>query len=180
MIFVTIGCIKKKDHYLHTTIVITFMIYIGMVITVTLYPLPIQKEEIASLQKANFLQNVYVPLSDILHMLKYGGITTILRNIGGNVVLLMPLSILLPFVIKRHIGIMKMLAIGLLSSISIESTQAIISLIIGARYKISSIDDVILNTFGALIGYLFYALAKRITNNFKIVESTLACRLLNW
>lgn len=171
---VTLWRIKKKDHIIHGLILIIFMIYIGMVVTITLFPLPIQKEEIESLRETNFVKNVYIPFSDITFMIKYSGLTSIMRNIGGNIVLLMPFGVILPFVIRKHIQSSKMFFIGAITSLGIETTQAIISLMIGARYKTTSVDDIILNTIGTMIGYLFYYAMMKATRKFTVITELLS------
>jgi VanZ family protein len=70
-------------------------------------------------------------------------------EIGGNVMLLMPLGVLLPMLSNRFRGPLRILiAVGLVS-LCIETVQG--SMIAGRAFDA---DDVILNTVGAVLAYL--------------------------
>ncbi|MDN3358248.1 VanZ family protein [Actinomadura sp. DC4] len=70
-------------------------------------------------------------------------------EIGGNVVLLMPLGVLLPVLSNRFRGPLRVLvAVGLIS-LCIETVQG--TMIAGRAFDA---DDVILNTLGAVLAYL--------------------------
>lgn len=75
----------------------------------------------------------------------------------GNVVLFMPFGFLLPFVMK-HLKkvILKVTIAGCFISIFIESSQFMFT------YRVANIDDVILNTCGALIGVLLFVFLRSI------------------
>lgn len=71
------------------------------------------------------------------------------RQLGGNLVLGVPFGLLLPMVIPRARGILLVLAITALVMLLVELVQG--AIITGRAFDI---DDVILNTAGALVGYL--------------------------
>lgn len=72
-----------------------------------------------------------------------------LLEIGGNVVLLMPLGVLLPVISERFRGPLRILgAVGLVS-LCIETVQG--TMIAGRAFDT---DDVILNTVGAVLAYV--------------------------
>jgi VanZ family protein len=71
------------------------------------------------------------------------------RQIGGNVLLGVPFGILLPVLTPRTYGILRVLAFTTLVMLLVELFQG--ALVTGRAFDI---DDVILNTAGALIGYL--------------------------
>ncbi|WP_308447211.1 VanZ family protein [Alkalihalobacterium chitinilyticum] len=69
----------------------------------------------------------------------------------GNIVLFMPFGFLLPFAMKQlKKVILKVTIAGCIISIFIESSQFMFT------YRVANIDDVILNTFGALVGVLLF------------------------
>lgn len=76
-----------------------------------------------------------------------------------NVALFVPLGLALPFVFKK-ISLLKAAVIGFSSSFLIEFMQCFID------NRDSSIDDLICNILGAVIGYLLYLLIKRLFPNF--------------
>jgi VanZ family protein len=70
-------------------------------------------------------------------------------EIGGNVVLLMPLGVLLPVLSNRFRGPLRILVVVGLISLCIETVQG--TMIAGRAFDA---DDVILNTLGAVLAYL--------------------------
>lgn len=71
------------------------------------------------------------------------------NNLAGNLMLLMPLGLLLPFLFYKCKSFVTVTAIAFCVSFLIELVQ--FSLQIG----MADIDDVLLNTFGAMVGYWF-------------------------
>lgn len=91
-------------------------------------------------------------------------------SVLGNFIMLMPLGIFFYYYIKdlkiRLVNI-------LLVSISIETIQFIISLLIGYNYRCIDIDDVILNVLGGIIACILFnfAMSKFIKRRNQVVES---------
>jgi hypothetical protein len=71
------------------------------------------------------------------------------KQIGGNIVLGVPFGILLPMLFPRARGLFRVVVITALVMVLIEAAQG--ALVEGRAFDI---DDVILNTGGALLGYL--------------------------
>ncbi|MFD8008469.1 VanZ family protein [Streptomyces mirabilis] len=71
------------------------------------------------------------------------------KQIGGNVVLGVPFGVLLPVLIPKARGILRVLLLTAVVMLLVELVQG--TLITGRAFDI---DDVILNTSGALVGYL--------------------------
>ncbi|WP_416969009.1 VanZ family protein [Streptomyces sp. 4F14] len=71
------------------------------------------------------------------------------RQIGGNILLGVPFGILVPVIAPRARGFVKVLLLTALVMLAVEFAQG--ALVTGRAFDI---DDVILNTTGALIGYL--------------------------
>lgn len=138
---------KKKGYFfLHSVV----FIYIVGVISVTFFPFPIMdlREEIINNHYPN-----WIPLTTISQMLQSGRWHIIYRQLLGNLVLLLPLGFFIPLLSSKETRWMKVLKIGFLSSLGIESLQLLISQIVGYTYKIFDVDDLLLNTLGAVMGY---------------------------
>lgn len=79
----------------------------------------------------------------------------------GNVILLFPLSLYLYIrYTNKNNEKMKVILCVVCVSLAIEFIQCIIGLIIGFQYRVVDIDDVILNTFGGIIGLLIGIIIK--------------------
>ena len=83
-------------------------------------------------------------------------------NILGNICLFGPLGFFIPLLFNERKGLVKTLAISLIISVSFEFIQY--------QFNLGScdIDDIILNIFGAMIGFVAY---KFIRNSTKIFNS---------
>ena len=76
------------------------------------------------------------------------------ENLIGNIVLFIPLGILLPLLFKGTRALWKILIISFLVSLAFEVIQLIT--VLGSF----DVDDILLNTTGGVIGYLFFKLFK--------------------
>ena len=79
-----------------------------------------------------------------------------LRNTLGNIALFMPLGFLLPLTSGRLRSLTRVLAIAFCLSFSIETIQFILRFV--GNDRAVDIDDVLLNTFGACLGFVIYKL----------------------
>ena len=85
-----------------------------------------------------------------------GPIDTIL-----NLILFVPLGVFLPFLYKKYHHIKTVALTGFLFSLSVEIVQMF-------GWGSSDINDLIINTAGACLGYwIYYLLSKALPNNFR-------------
>lgn len=77
-----------------------------------------------------------------------------IKNVLGNVVLFVPLGFLVPLIYKRFRNIKHILFIGDVCSVFIEVVQ-MAEMYLGFAFRMTDIDDVILNCCGCVIGYFF-------------------------
>ncbi|WP_079509315.1 VanZ family protein [Mesobacillus jeotgali] len=71
-------------------------------------------------------------------------------NLFGNVLAFLPLGLFLPWLFERFIGFWRTTSIVLLATSLVEILQFL------TRVGSFDIDDIILNTLGGAIGYLFF------------------------
>jgi len=97
-----------------------------------------------------------LPFKTILpYLLGEKGLMIAFINLAGNIVLLVPIGFLVPF-IYRSMTWKKSLALAFAAGLTIEGMQVLL------HVGIFDIDDVILNGLGVMIGYwVFVVLAKR-------------------
>jgi glycopeptide antibiotics resistance protein len=81
-------------------------------------------------------------------------ILKVLANFVGNIIMFIPLGFLLPLLASKFDDVKRLIFTAALLSISIELLQ-FISISFGT-YRFVDIDDVMLNTFGAFMGYLLF------------------------
>ncbi|MFD3534666.1 VanZ family protein [Streptomyces sp. NPDC058664] len=89
------------------------------------------------------------PGSSIRAYLQQPGFVDTVKQLGGNVALGVPFGILLPLLSRRTRGLVRVSLLTVVTMLIVELIQG--ALITGRAFDI---DDVLLNTTGALIGYL--------------------------
>ncbi|MCK2011507.1 VanZ family protein, partial [Peribacillus sp. Aquil_B8] len=121
---------EKQVYWLREVINFLFVLYILMVVSVTLFPLALWID--FNMQNIKFGLNL-IPLVGIINDIKkigiaYDGDTVfmiklIIRNVGGNILLLMPLGVLSPIIWNKLKDLKNIVLFGFVISISIESIQ---------------------------------------------------------
>lgn len=92
----------------------------------------------------------------LVYLFRYGSTRDIIWNVIGNAAMFIPSGIVLPIVYKKLDNFGKVIAAGAFISLCIEILQ------LPFASRASDIDDLIMNTLGAAIGYGIYAAVKHI------------------
>ncbi|CAM4130988.1 hypothetical protein BAQ46_05855 [Bacillus paranthracis] len=168
--------IKNKKHVIWWKEIISFLflVYICMVVAVTLFPLPIGFP--SNIENLNRSVNI-IPFASIIKDINqigsaYDGdalfmIGLIIRNVGGNILLLMPLGFLAPILWDKYKKFKNTILLGFSISTSIELLQLIQSLFSGVG-RVTDIDDVICNVIGYILGYFIYKITIMLAAKFNI------------
>ncbi|TCP24525.1 VanZ like protein [Scopulibacillus darangshiensis] len=85
-------------------------------------------------------------------MLNSGNPWLFIKNVLGNVILFMPFGFLLPLVYRKLRTFTTCLVLSFIMSLSIEISQYVFA------KRIFDIDDIFLNTFGAILGWIVFKL----------------------
>lgn len=170
-LFILVINAKKRVSFKKHIIVFLTFVYCLAVISVTLFPLPIQKSLLESRRSPDYPNPKHnlVPIVDLIKVARIANFRTAARTIGGNILLFMPLGVLLPVLNRRLNSLSGIFISGVLGSVTVEGAQLLISLILGFNYRTFDVDDIILNTLGVIIGYSFLCLlAPAIEEHFSI------------
>ncbi|GKU82645.1 VanZ family protein [Niallia sp. NCCP-28] len=165
---------KKPIYWLKEAVKFLFVVYMLLVVSVTLFPIYVYN--IGSLEGLKYSVNI-IPLVSILKSIEQIGTaydgdalfmsSLIIRNVGGNILLFMPLGVLAPIIWRQYKNLSSMLFLGLLLSIFIEGIQ-FFEILSGSSIRAVDVDDVICNVFGAMIGYFIYAGTFKLANRLQI------------
>lgn len=160
-ILLLIYIIAKKNEF-KKIFYITLLYFYGVVVFhVTLLPIPLDSIGIESLQMMSE-NNVYIQLIPFLDIFTYG-LYSFIKQIVGNIVMFIPLGVLLPLIYDRCKSFKYIIKYSFITSLLIESLQLIICFIlIKAPFRIFDINDLLLNTLGGIIGYIFYINIKQV------------------
>ena len=101
-----------------------------------------------------------VPLASIRDVLLHGTRFAQVWILGGNVLTLAPFGFLLPFVAPSLATWRRMALAAFLFPLGIELAQLGVSLALGYSYRVTEVDDVLLNFVGVMLGFAAYALLR--------------------
>jgi glycopeptide antibiotics resistance protein len=147
---------KKQETFLQGFIQSSFLVYVFMVLTLTGY-FTLFREVAAHGWWQGVLHRIQTKERINLHpfvMFKQFRIAS--TQVIGNLVMLLPLGIYVPLLFPKLSGFFRVFIICLLVSISIELMQLI------TNVRSTDIDDVILNTSGAIVGYGVYKILRSV------------------
>lgn len=101
-----------------------------------------------------------VPFKTVGELLGRGSSTQAVRQIGGNIGLLLPLGVVLPVLVPR-LRSASALALGALASTLCIETLQYAATRAGMIDRAFDVDDLMLNVAGALLGWLVWKMASR-------------------
>ena len=133
----------------------TFVLYLGIVAVPTIVPTHLSRFKNPHWYHINIVPLGYSFTCFLQNQMEHPHITAFcLRNTLGNFALFLPLGILLPLISKRFLTLRRVLLTALCLSVSIETIQ--FALRFFGNPRAVDIDDVILNTVGACLGFAVY------------------------
>lgn len=162
--------VKRRISGLNFVYLLFFTIYISSLVSVTIFPFPIQKFLIETMTEDQLgLKHNFIPFKIFFDAMRFGslsfGLTILLKQVVGNIILFLPMGFVLPMIFTNLQTIRKVILIGLLVSLSIELLQALAGLWIGYNYRAADIDDLIFNVLGTVIGFLIWKLLYKVFKN---------------
>ena len=150
---------KRKFFCLKEFFVVMFQVYLALLISVTIFPLRIGDI------KVNLFVN-FIPIvnsvKDLMMTINSMGFFMVkfwIINILGNIILLAPLAFIMPIISKKFRSLKSVVILCFCTSLFIEFLQ-FLSLFIGNLRSVD-IDDVLLNTLGAFIGFGAFKILSR-------------------
>lgn len=133
----------------------TFAVYLIVVAALTIMPTRLGRLQSPHSDHVNLIPFEYSFKCLLLAPRRPPDLMTFcLRNTIGNIVLFVPLGILLPLLATRFRSITKVILAAACLSLSIETIQFVLRFIGSPRAV--DIDDVLLNTLGACLGFAVY------------------------
>lgn len=147
---------NKKINKSREFINFMFLIYFMGVISFTIN---MNSNGIAKIRVANM-----IPLVETFKMLTQGNLGSVLHQLVGNFIMLAPLGMFLGALYKKCDKPLKVAGIGFICSFMIEANQYF-------NGRFADVDDIILNTSGAVVGYLIYKLLIEHVKKIKVFKT---------
>jgi glycopeptide antibiotics resistance protein len=153
--------LKSPSPFTSRLLITTFVVYLAVVAALTIVPTHFSRVRGTDRDHINIIpfgysfkcyrtaRNEYPPL-----------VSFCLRNTFGNIALFVPLGLLLPFLGVRYRSLKRVVLLALCASVMIETIQFVLRFVGSARSV--DIDDVILNTLGACLGFAVYRVLMRL------------------
>src|SRR4030095_7789018 len=150
---------RRQDNIAQFLLQSSFFVYVFMVLTLTGYfvlfrEISTQGSWDRMVRRFEQRDHVNTELFQIFKIYKLSD-----TQVLGNFVMLLPLGIYLPILYKHLRRFFPVLLVSMLASIMIEFFQLI------TRFRSADIDDVLLNTVGACVGYIIYRAVKAIVTS---------------
>lgn len=101
----------------------------------------------------------FIPFKGISQVLNSSQISYTVINIWGNIIMFVPIGFLPPMLWKFWKKFWKSMGLGFCFSFFIEFMQLF-------SIRSTDVDDLILNTLGAILGYIMYFILHKICKNF--------------
>jgi glycopeptide antibiotics resistance protein len=154
---------KTRIQPLHEALKLVFSLYIVLLLLLTLRP----GLGFGPIYQGARSVNI-TPFSTILQYVRFArdgsaNQTAVSTNLLGNILAFLPMGLLLPVVWPRFGRLWKAVLFGMLFSVGIELSQLLFTNL-GVMSRMTDIDDVILNTAGALTGYGVFALGRLLSH----------------
>lgn len=163
LIYLTVRIIKlirdKKINWHLEIIRLLFIIYIAELVNVTLFPVFIDignKLSIFPISYEKRVYSVFVNINPFYYNFNHASLHTVIKNILGNIFLMIPYTILLPFNFRKMRKWYTAIGTAFLTSVSIELIQLVWQLTMLSTARKTDINDIIQNLIGAVIGFVCY------------------------
>ncbi|CAH1055553.1 VanZ family protein [Paenibacillus pseudetheri] len=141
----------KKERMLSTFAWVMFIVYLLVLVRIVLFKDTQIYNLFVMIGHGQRVLNI-IPFASTFEMMRTIGLLHNLQNIAGNFAVFFPMGIFIPLLMNKGFKQTVVIVIGI--SVSIEVVQYILAI------GISDIDDVILNTVGAIVGWSVFQYIK--------------------
>ena len=135
------------------------LVHVTAVVALTIFPIPIGGQDFYRHTRGMSGDNV-VPFATIISQLQHPGLSSV-RQLGGNMLALVPLGIYGPELWPALRDWRRFAVVAVAAGVSIELAQYAGSLLEGFSYRITDIDDAIMNATGAVAAFFVWRWLRR-------------------
>ncbi len=143
---------------------VALVLYLGWLAGETFFALPVTaaaRQAGAAAAPGGGWHADLVPLRSIGHLLGLGWRWPAIRLLAGNVLVFVPFGLAAPTAWRALATWRRMLLAALCLSMTIELGQLAVSVVVGYSYRVTEVDDVILNVAGVLLGFALWSTLRR-------------------
>lgn len=143
-----------------------FVVYILLVIKVIIFKYPYDQlyAIVQTWQKDVILEGLgsanFTPFKTIKMYIEYADKLNSVENLAGNILVFVPFGMLFPLIRSSKSGFLDVFANSLILVLGIEIFQLF------SAFGAFDVDDIILNCFGAMLGYVVYRKSRELFPGF--------------
>jgi glycopeptide antibiotics resistance protein len=141
-----------------TLLALLALIHVTLVIALTIFPIPIAGQDFYRQTRGMSEDNI-VPFATISSQLIHVSLTNI-RQLAGNMLALVPLGIYAPELWPALRDWRRFALVAIAFGVGIELAQYAGSLMEGFTYRVTDVDDAIMNASGAVIAFLLWPVVR--------------------
>lgn len=134
-----------------------FLIYLLKLIDIVLFPIVFDFPD----SQYSFTMEI-IPLKSAIDSLQYIGVKALLRQVGGNILLFVPLGFFTAIRFKKIKSTKMVTFLSFSISVLIEVLQGVINIITKNNSRAVDITDVLMNTIGGILGYAIFLIFRGI------------------
>lgn len=150
--------IRRRADRRWTLLALMAVVHVTLVIALTIFPVPIAGQEFYRVTRGMSEDNI-VPFATISSQLVHLSLSNI-RQLVGNMLALAPLGIYAPELWPALRDRRRFVLLAIAFGVGIELTQYAGSLLEGFTYRVTDVDDAIMNASGAVIAFLLWPVVR--------------------
>jgi len=137
-----------------TLLALLALAHVTVVIALTIFPIPISGQDYYRVTRG-FSEDNVIPFATIVGQIRHLGLWST-RELAGNALLLVPLGVYGPALWPQLRDWRRFAAVALAFAVAIELGQLAGSLLEGFTYRVTDVDDAMMNASGALFGFFVW------------------------
>ncbi len=139
-----------------TLLALLALTHVTAVVALTIFPIPIDGQDYYRQTRGMSEDNI-VPFATVVNQLSHFSLSSI-RQLGGNMVALAPFGIYGPALWPGLSDWRRFLVVAIAFAVGIELTQYAGSVVEGFTYRVTDVDDAIMNATGAVAAFFIWPL----------------------
>ena len=160
---------RKFDDTLKEKVMkLIFSLYTIILTAVVYFPIPLAfgKNVIRKLAKIHL-----IPWESTIGIYRIGGISDVITNVGGNLILLSPFIFFICYHFRDiTFKIKQIITMAFTISLFIECSQVVLSYLVANLSRSFDTMDLLCNTISVLLGYYLYRIYSRINTEYETRE----------
>jgi glycopeptide antibiotics resistance protein len=156
---IAVWIVRRGADQRWTLLALVALAHVTAVVALTIFPIPIGGQEFYRQTRGMSEDNI-VPFASIIGQLQHLSLNTV-RQLAGNVVALAPLGIYGPGLWPALRNWRRFVLVAVALAVGIELSQYAGSLMEGFTYRVTDVDDAIMNATGAIAAYFVWRRIER-------------------